>query len=495
MHRFLAVFIAVSAAFAQEDELAAEMKRLLEVYALAEQNAADPVAPDQAFYQGAIPGLLRRLDPHSVFFDAGQFDQLRKLETSTSKGFGTVVSVLPGRVIVLQTMAGTPSARAGIMPGDEILMVNGYELSRLDMEQLVALLGHSRQQRAQLIVKRPGNARMLTLQLTPEELQSPSVERAFPLRPGVAYLRVASFDEKTGAQIREAIEKLGGRDLKGLVLDLRNNPGGILGAALETASLFLAPGATVVTVRGRSQPERVEKVPGKNEPYRFAVAVIINGKSASASEIVSGALQDHDRGVVVGEPSFGKGLVESVFPLSEGTGVALTTAMYYTPSGRSIQKPLDAARFALAPTTAQPKEPQSYKTAGGRVVTGGGGITPDETVFLESPSRLRAVLDASGSFTSFATEYLARNSVDERFEVASGLMDDFKVFLAQRSIQPSLAEWSREREFIRNRLKAEIFNQSLGVDKGDEVEAQRDPQILKALEAVLSGARPAQARR
>ena len=495
MHRLLALLFASAALFAQEDELAAQVKRLVQAYALVEENAADPVSPDQAFYQGAVPGLLRKLDPHSVFFDAGQFEQLKKLETSTSKGFGTVVSVLPGRVIVLQTLPGTPSARSGITPGDEILAVNGYALNRLDMDQLIGLLGQSRQQKAELVVKRPGNARMLTLYLTPEELQSPSVERAFLLKPGTGYLRVSSFDEKTGGQIREAIEKLGGRNLKGLVLDLRNNPGGVLNAALETASLFLKPAAKVVTVRGRSVAERVEKVPDKAEPYGFPVAVLVNGKSASASEIVAGALQDHDRATIVGEPSFGKGLVESVFPLSEGTGLALTTALYYTPSGRSIQKPLDQSQFALAAKTARPNTQESFHTDAGRTVTGGGGIVPDQVVFPDAVSRLRAVLDASGSFTTFATEYLAGHKVDAGFEVAPSVMDDFKVFLAQRDIQPSVGDWSGERDFIRNRLKAEIFNQALGVEKGDEVEAQRDPQILRALEAVLSATQPARASR
>lgn len=498
MHRILALFVLVPAiaAFGQsEDELARELKRLIQAYAVMEENAADPINPEQAFYQGAIPGMLRRLDPHSVFFDADQFDQLRKLQTSMQKGFGTVVSVLPGRVIVLQTLPGTPSAKAGILPGDEILAVNNYDLSRLDMEQLVGLLSHTRQQSAQLVVKRPGNVRMLTLTLTPEELQAPSVERSFLLRPGVGYVKASSFDEKTGAQIREAIDGLGGRNLKGLVLDLRDNPGGMLTAALETASLFLKPGLKVVTVRGRAVPEREQSVPANAQPYEFPLAVLINGKSASASEIVAGAVQDYDRGYIVGEPSFGKGLVESVYPLSDGAGLALTTALYYTPSGRSIQKPLDAAKFALAATTSAPDAQKTYKTQAGRTVTGGGGIVPDDVVYPPPLTRLRAVLDASGSFTTFATRFLAGRGVDASFEVTPALLDDFKVFLSERRIQPPVGEWSAEREFIRSRLKAEIFNQALGVAKGDEVEAQRDPQILKAVERVRAGGGPAQTAR
>src|SRR5581483_1883214 len=183
-----------------------------------------------------------RLDPHSVFFDPGQFEQLKKMESSTQKGFGSVVSLLPGRVIVLQTLPGTPSAKSGLMPGDEILAVNGYIIGQLDTDQITELLGQSRQRQAQLDVRRGDSPRLLRFTLTPEEMQSPSVERAFFLGAGIGYVRVASFDEKTASDLKQAIEKLGGDKLSGLVLDLRNNPGGMVTAALEMASLFLPPG-------------------------------------------------------------------------------------------------------------------------------------------------------------------------------------------------------------------------------------------------------------
>ncbi|MGC9948000.1 MAG: S41 family peptidase [Bryobacteraceae bacterium] len=479
----LALLLCLSSV-ASDDGLESSVKSVTEAYAIVEDNAADPVSSEQAFFQGAIPGMLRRLDPHSVFFDPGQFEQLKKLQTSTEKGFGSVVSVLPGRVIVLQTLPGTPSAKSGIAPGDEILAVNGYQLSRLDMDRLIALLTQSRQQQAQLVVRRPGNARFLNFVLTPEEMQEPSVERAFLLKPGIGYLRVSSFDEKTGRLIRDAIEKLGGRDLKGLVLDLRKNPGGLVTSALETAALFLKPGARIVTVRGRNVEEKSEDVPAGASPYEFPLAVLVNEKTASASEIVTGALQDHDRAVVVGEASYGKGLVQSVYPLSSGTGLALTTALYYTPSGRSIQKPLDSRQFALAAATAHPNGQAQFHTDAGRKVTGGGGIVPDYVVTPPVPTRLRAVLDASGSFTTFATGYVGNHKITEDFEVTPALLDEFQVFLSQRNIQPGVNEWSVEREFIANRLKTEIFNLTLGVEKGDEVDAQRDTQILKALDVL-----------
>jgi carboxyl-terminal processing protease len=487
MRRFLLPLLLVLTARAADD-VESVMKQFIDAYAAVEQNSADPASSEQLLYQGAIPGLLRRLDPHSVFFDPDQFEQLRKMESSTQKGFGSVVSVLPGRVIILQTLPGTPSAKSGLSPGDEIVAINGYVISQLQMEQLVALLSQSKQQPARLDVRRPGNAMVMRFILTPEDMQSPSVERAFPLRPGVGYLRVSSFDETTGKQIQDGIEKLGGGKLAGLVLDLRNNPGGLLTSALHTLSLFLPPGTKLVTVRGRAVEEKTESVPKTATPYSFPIAVLMNGKSASASEIVAGALQDHDRATILGEPSFGKGLVQSVYPLSQGAGLALTTALYYTPSGRSIQKPLQKAhdpnQFALTGTTAHPNAQKEFHTDKGRVVTGGGGIQPDFLVYPEGMSRLRAALEASGSFPNFATAYVQKHKVTENFEVTPALLDEFQVFLAERNIQPSIAEWSSEREFVQNRLKTEIFNQALGVEKGDQVEAQRDPVIVKALEVI-----------
>ncbi len=468
---------------ASAHEIPSQLKQFIDVYSAVEKAAADPIAPDKAIYGGAIPGMLRKLDPHSVFFDPAQFQQLKELENSTRKGFGSVVSVLPGRVIVLQALPGTPAAKSGIAPGDEILAINNIPLARLDMEQLIGLLSEARQQQARLDVRRPGNARILQFTLTPEELQAPSVDRAFMVRPGIGYVRVESFDAETGKQVRDAVEKLGGNKLKGLILDLRNNPGGLLPAALDTASLFLKPEQKILTVNGRAVQSKAEFVPKTASPYQFPLAVLINGKSASAAEIVTGALQDHDRAVVLGEPSFGKGLVESVYPLSEGTGMALTTAYYYTPSGRSIQKPLTGSQIQQS-NIAQRAQPQKdFRTDAGRHVPGGGGIQPDYRVYPEPITRFRMVLDATGAFMSFATEYTRTHpGISDSFEVSPAVLDEFQVYLSERNIRPSVSEWSAEREWIRIRLKAEIFNQSLGVARGDEVEAQRDPVILAAID-------------
>jgi carboxyl-terminal processing protease len=492
MLRLLAALVAcawlAAAADPPKEDDAKEMKRFIDALQIMEENAADPIDADQAFYGGAMPGLLRHLDPHSIFFDPDQYGQLKQMETSTRKGFGAIVSVLPGRVLVLQTAPNTPSARAGMMPGDEILAVNNYRMDRLEPDQIVELLTESKLKPAQLVVRHPGNTLIAQLTLIPEEMQSSSVERAFELKPGIAYIRVSSFDEKTGQQIRSAIEKSGGRDLKGLVLDLRNNPGGLMTAALETASLFLKPGQMILSVKGRNVPEKIERVPAGARPYTFPVAVIVNTKTASASEIVSGALQDHDRAVIVGEPSFGKGLVQSVFPLAEKTGLALTTALYYIPSGRSIQKAFKLPDFELGATAAHPNERTDFKTDSGRPVPGGGGIVPDIAAFPPELGEFRGILEATASFTTFAAQYIGVHKIEPGWEMPPQILDQFQAFLAERKIQPGLREWIANRDFLESRLKTEIYNLALGVEKGDEVAAQSDPPIQKALEAVLKGA-------
>ena len=468
------------AAPASTEDLENALKRFTQIVAAVQREAADPVNTEQAVYQGAIPNMLRELDPHSVFFDPDQFEQLKQMESSERKGFGTVVSVLPGRVIVLQAMAGTPSAKAGLQPGDEIVAVNNVALARLEFDQIVGFLSQAHQHQAQLIIRRPGNARPLQFVLDPELVDSPSVDRAYFLRPGIGYVRVTGFDPQTGRQLKEAIEKLGGVKLKGLVIDLRDNPGGVVESALESASYFLKPGQRILSVKGRSVADQNVDVPAASTPYAFPLAILVNAKSASASEILTGALQDHDRAVVVGEVTFGKGLVQNVFPLSGTTALALTTAFYYTPSGRSIQKPLPSGQLEIR------KQAEQFRTDAGRAVTGGGGIQPDVVVAPEPQTQLRIVLDASGAITSFATDFIGKNKITDSFAVTPPILEDFQVYAAEHGIQPTVGDWARERDWVQSRLKEEIFNQALGVAKGDEVLAQRDPVVRAALEKLIA---------
>lgn len=469
-------------------DLEPRLEEFVHALAVVNAEAAEAPTPNRLIYEGAIPSMLRQLDPHTQFFDPMQFDQLKQMQESEQKGFGSVVSVGPGRVTFLQTLPGTPSNRAGIMPGDDLVAINNIAVAPLDAQQVVELLTEARQQKVTLFVRRQDSARVLQFTLSPELVDQPSVDRAFLLEPGYGYVRVAAWDVQTAKLLRDAIEKLGGGRLKGLVLDLRDNPGGLVKAAFDGAALFLKPGQRILTAKGRSGEGETAEVSLHTTPYGFRLSVVINGKTASASEILAGALQDHDRATIVGEPSYGKGLVQSVMPLSGGTGLALTTAFYYTPSGRSIQKPL---RNSALSTTFSPDGAggATYKTDSGRPVTGGGGITPDIRVEPESPTRFEGVLDSSGLLTEFATRYLqSHRPLPDSFEVTPDLLDDLHVDLSVKGIQPSLAEWTAERRWLTNKLKEEIVTQAHGVDKGDEVHAQRDPQIREALEALKAPA-------
>jgi carboxyl-terminal processing protease len=245
-------------------------------------------------------------------------------------------------------------------------------------------------------------------------------------------------------------------------------------------------------VRGRARNLEEVTVPEKGipPPYTFRLAILVNEKTASAAEIVAGALQDHDRALIVGLPTFGKGLVQSVYQLAQGAGVAITTAFYFTPSGRSIQRPLKDGQLGTGgkPLYGNLESASEFKTASGRTVKGGGAIEPDEAVSPPRITRLQAFLDASGVLTMYATDFLARkNTVSDGFAVSDRLIDELQVFLSERNVRPGLAEWSADREWIRSRVHQEILNQAVGVDKGDEVEMRRDPQVLRALELLLSG--------
>jgi carboxyl-terminal processing protease len=480
MKRFALICVYLRPLLGADDPVAQveqELKKIAGVYATVESESADPVPAGIAIYQGAIPGMLRTLDPHSVFFDPDQFEQLQQMQHSERKGFGTVVSLLPGRLIILQTLEGSPSAKAGLSAGDEILGINTIPVRYLDVEQLTQLLEEARQREATLDVRKPGSERPVQIVMSPTLLDAPTVDRAYLIAPDIGHLRITSFEQPTGPLVRQTIEKLGGNDLKGLIVDLRDNPGGAVEAAAEIASLFLSPDQPLFTIGGRSTKSEQVAVPKDAKPYTFPLAILINGKSASASEIVTGALQDHDRATVLGEPSFGKGLVQQVFTLTASSGLALTTAFYYTPSGRSIQKPLASGQLGAATIVAQ----GPFFSDARRALPGGGGIQPDQIVYPAPQSRLQVALDASGSLTSFAGEYLRAHTLDDDPQVTPAMLDELKVFLSEHSIQPPVADWLTHRDWIASRLEQELVTLKFGVARGDKIEIERDPAIQAAL--------------
>ncbi len=449
-----------------------EAKRFLDVFALLNQRLPQQFDPAVAIYQGALPAMLRTLDPHSAFLDPQQFESLREMQRSTEKGFGSVVNLLPGRVIVLQTLDGSPSARAGLAPGDEILVLNGHPLARLPVEQLIPVLVSARQDPAQLLVKRANFPKLLEMTLIPAEMADPSVSRSFLLEPGLGYIKVLNFEAETARELREAVESLGGGDLQGLVLDLRDNPGGVIEAAVQATAFFLNAGDRILWIRGRSGPKEELLAPAGFEPYKTPLRILIDERTASAAELVAGALQAHGRARLLGRRSFGKGLVQSVFELSGGSAVALTTALYETPGEATIQRWLGACgEFQLAPCADD-----------GRGEDLRGGIVPDLVIAPRSYSGLEQVLLASNAFLEFARDYVAgRKEIDPKFEPDNALLDNFQLYLSERRIRPSLSEWSATLDFIRSMLKQEVLNLAVGVAAGDEVEIRRDRAVLAAL--------------
>ena len=315
--------------------------------------------------------------------------------------------------------------------------------------------------------------------LVPAELADPSVTRAFLLEDGIAHVKVGNFEKHTARELRDAIEQLGGRSLRGLVLDLRGNPGGLIGAAVQAASFFLESDQRILWIESRDGPREDLRVPAGADPYTFPVAVLIDSRTASAAELVAAALHDNDRAVVVGESSFGKGLIQSVFSLPEGTALALTTAQYLTPNRNVIQRPLgDCRLFELVKC---PEESGAGRTS----EPPRGGITPNETVLPRGYTDLEAVIEATNSFFEFAQKYFdAHRDIKADFTVSPQMLDEFQLFLSERRIRPALSEWSATLEFIRSRLKQEVFNLALGVDKGDEIEVRRDPQVLAGVRHV-----------
>ena len=465
--------------------LSQELKRFVEAFSAIARESADPIPLEGAFHQGAIPGMLRTLDPFSVFFTPDQFSQFAAMQDSERKGFGTIVSILPGRLILLQALPGSPAVRAGLAAGDEILAINDFDVAYLDVDQLTQLLESARQKDVTLVVRHPGGNSPIDVKLSPQMMEKPTVDRAFRVAEGIGYLRITSFEAATGVLVKETIEKLGGESLKALVMDLRNNHGGAVEAATEIASLFLAPDQLIFTTNGRHAGAQDVYVPKAAIPYTFPIAVLINGESASASEILSGALQDHDRGIVLGEPSYGKGLVQQVMAISGGGGMALTIAFYYTPSGRSIQKPLNGGQLGAA-TRLIGKG--NYRSDSGRPLAGGGGIQPDELVFPAPQTQLQIVLDASGSFTSFAGDYRRGHRISENIEITSEIREAFRAYLSERRIQPNPVEWDVYRAWIETRLRQELVTLELGVVKGDELEARLDAVIQRAVK--LLGGEP-----
>ncbi len=463
------------------DDVTEESLKFTQVYGLLEENYVEPLDPDRSIFDGGIRGMLSALDPFSSFFDPAQFEQLQQFARGKARGFGSILYVSPGKILVLQTAQGSPSWRAGLGPGDEIVEVNGTRINRLAFPSLLELLQRARSQPARLGVIRPGQVVAQDFELNPAEVETPTVDKTFVLKPGIAYLHVSAFDQKTPQEVTGALQRLGGASLRGLLLDLRGNRGGVLDTAITLASLFLKPDLVVLTQRGRAMPEKSFRTSARSAHFDPPLIVLVNGNTASAAEVLAAALQEHDRALIAGEPTFGKGVVESVAALSEKTGLALTTAQYFTPSGRSIQRPLPGTALATPEASLAGVANPAFRTDNGRVVSAGGGITPDVVISAAVRDPWVSFLDQRGVFTSFASEYLTlRGKVERTFEPDAKVLDEFRKFLGEQRIRVPEEYWTQDQDYLKLKIKAEVFNLVFGLAVGDEIETRGDPQVQKA---------------
>ncbi|MBI4459975.1 MAG: PDZ domain-containing protein [Acidobacteria bacterium] len=463
-----------------DQEIRKSLEKITEVYHLATTYLADPADPEAVIYQGAIRGALESLDPFSVFLDADQFQSLQDQQRGVRQGFGAVLSVQAGQIIVLQSLPGSPFGRAGLGPGDRIIRVNGYRVASLELPELIQVLQQARQGRVRLSVVRSGRVVPDDFELDPAEVERPSVDKKFLLEPGIGYLHVGGIEQDTREEIRSAVEEWGSRSLTGIILDVRDNPGGSLEAAVAVAGLFLPKGAEIVRLEGRAVPERTYRVETEPLFLNLRLSVILNGKTASAAEIIAAALQEHDRAWLVGQRSFGKGVAESVLPLSEGTALVLTTARHFTPQGRSVQRPLPGT--ALAGIL---QEARTVYSKRGRVLRQEGGIEPDQAVEAWPLDAWMTALEQSTAFINFGQWYLDRHGrINQNFAANEAVVEEFRRFLKDAGAQIPESSWEKHQLFLKTRIQVELFNLAFGMERGDEVEARADPQIQAAREAI-----------
>ena len=467
------------------------LQSITKVLHAVEENYADPVDPERVIYQGAIPGMLHTLDPHSNFFDPKSFAALREEQRGRYYGVGMTVTPRNGKTIVLAPFVGSPAYKAGIRPGDAIIKVNDTVTDNLGTTEVAEMLKGPKGTAVKITVMREGTAEPIAFSIIRDEIPRASIEHAFLLEPNIGYIRISAFNETTSQELRDRLRELNSPTLKGLVLDLRNNPGGLLAEGVNVADMFLQRGQVIVSHRGRSSKEKKYSATRGNRGNDFPLTVLINRYSASAAEIVSGAIQDHDRGLIVGEGSFGKGLVQTVFPLSENSGLALTTAKYYTPSGRLIQR--DYTSVSLNDYYYRQKgssQTELKSTDSGRPVYGGGGITPDVESVEPKLNRVQTTLLRRYAFFNFAKRYLAENNgtIPATFEVNEPVMARFKKFLKEEKVVLEDAEIAANLDYIRTNIKMELVTSVFGMDEAYKIQAKADPQILRAVELLPQAA-------
>lgn len=478
--------------------------RLFEqVYQHVQREYVDTVSRGM-LYERAVTGMLKELhDPHTAFLDAERLGRLTETTTGNYGGVGIEIDVRDGWITVIAPLPGTPAEEAGLQSGDRVVQIAGKSTKGWTVEEARNTVRGTPGSRVPFVIERPGLDAPLTFNLERRVIHRKSVPRAVMLAPDVGYVDVNGFAENTVGELADAIAALQKQGMRSLVIDLRNNPGGLLDQGLAVSDLFLNRGQKILGMRGRSSDSNQDFADTSAQRWpALPVVVLVNGGSASASEIVAGALQDHDRAAIVGSTSFGKGSAQSVFRLSGGGALKLTTALWFTPTGRSINKPIgdddedDEAEDA-APDSAKAKR-QPYRTDAGRTVYGGGGITPDvivtDTALSQSELAFQNALGKKiPQFRDALTDYAlslkgSRSVTDPNFAVTPAMRDELRRRMQTRGIAMDRPVFDAAAPLVDRLLAYEIARFVFGTDAEFARRARYDEAVQTAVQ-LASGAR------
>jgi carboxyl-terminal processing protease len=495
---------------ASEDRLSEDERTFTAALNVIETRYVDKVESDRIVY-GAIQGMLQTLDPHSNFMDPKQYAQLRERQEGRYYGLGITISAVDGDITVVSLFEDSPAYKQGIRRGDVIAKVRDEHHNEPEdakgwtTEDAVRRLRGPKGTPVDVYLKRPGLDGLFKVTVTRDEITIPSIPASFMLDAQTGYVRLQDFAENTDRDLGKALNELHEKGMKRLLLDIRGNPGGPLDQAIRVANRFLKKGDLIVFTRGRVPNSAADyRATEESEYDSLPMIVLANRNSASASEIVTGALQDHDRALIVGETTFGKALVQSIYRVSQGAGLALTTAHYFTPSGRLIQRPWDQTFDEYLSYTLRdqddnrPHDAKDLKyTDSGRRVYSGGGIEPDRRLDgpIEgfNPSKFGRMLYGRQLFANFAQKFSVvgdtrpgatgkdRRFVNADFVVDQAMLDDFKKFVTSTGVKIDPAGWDADLVFIKAMIRYDIDLALFGVSSARRHLLDLDPQAQFAL--------------
>ena len=487
---------------ATQAELPGHYARFATALALVETHYVDEVDTERLIYQ-AIGGMLQTLDPHSSFMDPQAYARLRERQEGRYYGLGISINVIDGDITVMSVFEGSPAYRSGLRRGDVIARITGQNAKDMTSDDAVRLLRGPKGTAVEISIRRTGYDELIDLTVERDEITLATIQAAFVLDDGTGYIKLGDFSETTDRDLGQALRRLRDDGMERLILDLRNNPGGPLDQAIKVSNQFLPRGNLIVYTRGRVENSDQDYHATRDGDFTdMPLVVLVNRNSASASEIVAGAVQDHDRGLIVGETTFGKALVQSIYRVSHGAGLALTTARYFTPSGRMIQRPWDGTFDEYLTYSMREQRPRAHSpaerkyTAGGREVYSGGGIEPDHRLAgpIEGfdPSRLGRLLAARQEFASFAERFSAqgdrrirgvsrgRRLVTRGFVIDDAMLEEFKEHVRGRGLTVDDDAFAADVDFIRAMMRYAIDEALFSVEEARRNLFVADPQTRRA---------------